>query len=146
MRFFLMLLLALLTGVAEAQTYPSRPVRLIVPFPPGGSNDIVARMVATQLGERLGQQVVIDNRGGAGGTLGTDMAAKSPPDGYTLLLISVAHAFNPGLYGNLGYDPEKSFTPVAMLGTGTVALVVAASEPISSVGELIARAKAHPGQ
>src|SRR2546428_13607327 len=96
-----MLFLALLTGVAGGQPYPSRPIRLIVPFPPGGSNDIVARMVATQLGERLGQQVVIDNRGGAGGVLGTDLAAKSPADGYTLLLISVAYAFGPALYRNL---------------------------------------------
>jgi len=128
-----MLLLALLTGVAEAQTYPSRPVRLIVPFPPGGSNDIVARMVATQLGERLGQQVVIDNRGGAGGVLGTDLAAKSPPDGYTLLLISVAYAFGPALYKNLPYDPEKAFTPVGILGSGAAALTVHPSLPVNTV-------------
>jgi len=145
MRFFLMLLLALLTGVAEAQTYPSRPVRLIVPFPPGGSNDIVARMVATQLGERLGQQVVIDNRGGAGGVLGTDLAAKSPPDGYTLLLISVAYAFGPALYKNLPYDPEKAFTPVGILGSGAAALTVHPSLPVNTVRELIALAKAKPG-
>ena len=142
----LFVVLLAFNGEAFSQSYPAKPIRLIVPFPPGGSNDIVGRMFAAQLGERLGQQVIVDNRAGAGGTLGTDMAAKSAPDGYTLLLISVAHAFNPGLYGSLGYDPEKSFTPVAMLGTGTVALVVAASEPISSVGELIARAKANPGK
>src|SRR5438046_528421 len=86
------LALVFLSGLTQAQPYPSRPVRLIVPFPPGGSNDIVARMVATQLGERLGQQVVIDNRGGAGGVLGTDLAAKSRPEGYTPLLIAVASA------------------------------------------------------
>src|SRR4051812_8949710 len=103
MRFFLCLILMWLNGIAFAQSYPAKPIRLIVPFPPGGSNDIVGRMFAAQLAERLGQQVIVDNRAGAGGTLGTDMAAKSPPDGYTLLLISVAHAFNPGLYGNLGY-------------------------------------------
>ena len=145
MRFFLMLLLALLTGVAEAQTYPSRPVRLIVPFPPGGSNDIVARMVATQLGERLGQQVVIDNRGGAGGVLGTDLAAKSPPDGYTLLLISVAYAFGPALYKNLPYDPERAFAPVGILGSGAAALTVHPSLPVGTVRELITLAKAKPG-
>jgi tripartite-type tricarboxylate transporter receptor subunit TctC len=140
-----MLFLALLTGVAEGQTYPSRPVRLIVPFPPGGSNDIVARMVATQLGERLGQQVVIDNRGGAGGVLGTDLAAKSPPDGYTLLLISVAYAFGPALYKNLPYDPEKAFAPVGILGSGAAALTVHPSLPVNTVRELIALAKAKPG-
>src|SRR5437867_11083640 len=132
MRFFLILLLAVLAGAVEGQTYPSRPVRLIVPFPPGGSNDIVARMVATQLGERLGQQVVSDYGGGAGGVLGTDLAAKSPPDGYTLLLISVAYAFGPALDKNLRYDPEQAFTPVRILGSGAAALTVHASLPLST--------------
>jgi tripartite-type tricarboxylate transporter receptor subunit TctC len=145
MRFFLLLLLAVLTGAVEGQTYPSRPIRLIVPFPPGGSNDIVARMVAAQLGERLGQQVVIDNRGGAGGVLGTDLAAKSPPDGYTLLLISVAYAFGPVLYKNLPYDPEHAFAPVGILGSGAAALTVHPSLPVNTVRELIALAKAKPG-
>ena len=145
MRFFLILLLAVLAGAVEGQTYPSRPVRLIVPFPPGGSNDIVARMVATQLGERLGQQVVIDNRGGAGGVLGTDLAAKSPADGYTLLLISVAYAFGPALYRNLPYDPERAFAPVGILGSGAAALTVHPSLPVNTVQELIALAKAKPG-
>jgi len=140
-----MLFLALLTGVAEGQIYPSRPIRLIVPFPPGGSNDIVARMVATQLGERLGQQVVVDNRGGAGGVLGSDLAAKSPPDGYTLLLISVAYAFGPALYKNLPYDPERAFAPVGILGSGAAALTVHPSLPVNTVQELIALAKAKPG-
>ncbi|TMI16809.1 MAG: tripartite tricarboxylate transporter substrate binding protein [Betaproteobacteria bacterium] len=137
-------LLLFFCGIAQAQ-YPSRPVRLIVPFPPGGSNDIVARMVATQLGERLGQQVVIDNRGGAGGVLGTDLAAKSPPDGYTLLLISVAYAFGPALYKNLPYDPERAFAPVGILGSGAAALTVHPSLPVNTVRELIALAKAKPG-
>jgi len=140
-----MLLLAVLAGAVEGQTYPSRPIRLIVPFPPGGSNDIVARMVATQLGERLGQQVVIDNRGGAGGVLGTDLAAKSPPDGYTLLLISVAYAFGPALYKDLPYDPERAFAPVGILGSGAAALTVHPSLPVNTVRELIALAKAKPG-
>ena len=137
-------LLFLFCGIAQGQ-YPSRPIRLIVPFPPGGSNDIVARMVATQLGERLGQQVVIDNRGGAGGVLGTDLAAKSPPDGYTLLLISVAYAFGPALYKNLPYDAERAFAPVGILGSGAAALTVHPSLPVNSVQELIALAKAKPG-
>jgi len=130
---------------ALAQGYPARPLRLIVPFPPGGSNDIVGRTFAAQLGERLGQSVVVDNRGGAGGTIGTDMAAKSPPDGYTLLLISVAHAFNQSMYKKLPYDAEKSFVPVAILGTGPVALTVHPSLPVNSVKELIDLASAKPG-
>ena len=145
MRAIAGLLLALFASFSIGQTYPSRPIRLIVPFPPGGSNDIVARMVATQLGERLGQQVVIDNRGGAGGVLGTDLAAKSPPDGYTLLLISVAYAFGPALYKNLPYDPERAFAPVGILGSGAAALTVHPSLPVSTVRELIALAKAKPG-
>jgi tripartite-type tricarboxylate transporter receptor subunit TctC len=140
------LLLCLFAGIAHAQPYPSKPVRLIIPFPPGGSNDIVGRMVATQLGERLGQSVVADNRGGAGGTIGTDVAAKSPPDGYTLLLISVAHAFNPAMYKKLPYDPEKSFAPIGLVAAGPVALTVNPSVPARSVKELIDLAKANPGK
>lgn len=133
-------------GAIEAQTYPARPIRLIVPFPPGGSNDIVGRMIAAQLGERLGQSVVVDNRGGAGGTIGTDIAAKAAPDGYTLLLISVAHAFNPAMYKKLPYDPEKSFAPIGLVAAGPVALMVHPSVPANSVKELIALAKAKPGE
>jgi tripartite-type tricarboxylate transporter receptor subunit TctC len=131
---------------AVAQSYPARPIRLIVPFPPGGSNDIVGRMVGQQLGERLGQSVVVDNRGGAGGTIGTDMAAKAAPDGHTLLLISVAHAFNPAMYRKLPYDPEKSFAPIGLVAAGPVALMVNPSVPAQSVKELIALVKASPGK
>ena len=145
-RSFLGLVLALLAAAATAQPYPSRPVRLIIPFPPGGSNDIVGRMAAAQLGERLGQAVVVDNRTGAGGTIGTDVAAKALPDGYTLLLISTAHAFNAAMYKKLPYDPAGSFVPVAMLGTGPAALVVHPSLPVHSVQDLIALAKQKPGQ
>jgi tripartite-type tricarboxylate transporter receptor subunit TctC len=134
------------SGIAAAQGYPSRPLRLVVPYPPGGSNDIVGRMVAMQLGERLGQQVVVDNRAGAGGTLGTDVAAKAPPDGYTLLLVSVSHAFNPSIYSKLSYDPDKSFAPVAMLGTGPVVVLVSPNLGVGTLAELIALAKAKPGQ
>ena len=143
--YFVALAFTFFNGTIEAQTYPSKPIRLIVPFPPGGSNDIVGRMIAAQLGERLGQQVVVENKGGAGGVLGTDTAAKSPPDGYTLLLISVAYCFNPSLYKNLPYDQEKAFAPVAMLATGPVALTVHPGVPANTVQELVALAKAKPG-
>jgi tripartite-type tricarboxylate transporter receptor subunit TctC len=139
------LLLALISTAALAQTYPAKPIRLIIPYPPGGSNDIIGRMSAYQLGERLGTTVIVDNQGGAGGLIGTEMAARAPADGYTLLLISVGHAFNPSMY-KLPYDPATAFAPVAMLGTGPVALAVNANVPVSSVKELIALAKQKPGQ
>ncbi len=140
------LLLATLASVAAAQGYPTRPVRLIIPFPPGGSNDIVGRMIAAQLGERLGQTMVVDNRGGAGGTIGTELAAKSQADGYTLLLISTAYAFNTSIYKKLPYDPVKSFAPVALLGSGPGVLVVNPALPVNSVAGLIAFAKERPGK
>src|SRR5262249_31883463 len=118
---------------------------LIVPFPPGGSNDIVARMIGAQLGERLGKQVVVDNRGGAGGVLGTEIAAKSPADGYTLLLISSAYAINPSLY-QLSCDQDKAFAPVPIRASGPNALSVFPGLPVKSVKELIALAKEKPGQ
>src|SRR5688572_14245416 len=145
MKTLLALLLWFWVALAGAQPFPGKPIRLIVPFPPGGSNDIVGRTFAQQLGERLGQPVVVDNRGGAGGTIGTDLAAKSAPDGYTLLLISVAHAFNQSMYKKLPYDADKAFVPVAILGTGPVALTVHPSLPVNSVAELIALAKEKPG-
>jgi len=145
-RVLLLLLLCFFTVNAISQNYPAKPIRLIVPFPPGGSNDIVGRMIAAQLGERLGQSVVVDNRGGAGGTIGTDMAAKAAPDGYTLLLISVAHAFNPAMYKKLPYDPEKSFAPIGLVAAGPVALMVHPSVPATTVKELIALARAKPGE
>lgn len=101
-----------------AQDYPARTVRVIVPFPPGGSNDLIARQLATQLSERLGKQFVIDDRGGAGGIVGTEMVAKSPPDGYNLLVISVAYPMGAAVYTKLPYDPAKAFAPVAHIGTG----------------------------
>src|SRR5262249_4120528 len=108
---------------AAADDYPSRPIRLIIPFPPGGSNDIVGRIVANQLGQKLGQTVFVDNRAGAGGVVGTDVAAKAAPDGYTLLIISIAHAVDPFIYKE-PYDPIKDFAPVAILATGTNVLSV----------------------
>jgi tripartite-type tricarboxylate transporter receptor subunit TctC len=138
-------LLLALTASAAAQDYPSKPVRLIVPFPPGGSNDVVGRMIAQQLSDRLGKQVVVDNRGGAGGVLGSELAANAIPDGYTLLVISLAHAVSPWLY-KLNYDPIKSFAPVSILASGPNVLVVHPDLPVHSVGELIALAKQKPGE
>ena len=97
-----------------ADAYPAKPVRLIVPFPPGGSNDIVGRLVASELSPLLGQQVIIDNRGGAGGIIGSEIAANSQPDGHTLLIASVAFAYNPSIYkSRVRFNPEKSFTPIS---------------------------------
>jgi tripartite-type tricarboxylate transporter receptor subunit TctC len=139
------LLLALTTTVA-AQDYPTKPVRMIIPFPPGGSNDVVGRLFATHLSERLGKQVIVDNRGaGAGGIVGTEVVANAPHDGYTIGIISLAHAVNPWLY-KLPYDPIKAFTPVAQLGSGPNVLVVNPELSVHSVKELIAAAKEKPGQ
>jgi len=132
--------------VAAAQDYPTKPVRLIIPFPPGGSNDVVGRVFATHLSEQLGKQVIVDNRGaGAGGIVGTEVAYNSPPDGYTILIISLAHAVNPWLY-KLPYDPIKGFTPIAMLGSGPNVLVINPQLPANSVKELVEMAKQTPGR
>jgi len=138
------LLLALVAPAAAADDYPNKPVRLIIPFPPGGSNDVVGRLVANQLSEKLGHKVYVDNRGGAGGVLGTEAAAVAPPDGYTLLVVSLAHAVNPALY-KLNYDPIKSFTPIAIMATGPNVLVVNPQLPVQNVKELLALAKEKPG-
>ena len=130
---------------AAAQTYPNKPVRLIVPFPPGGSNDVVGRMIAAQLSTRLDKPVIVENQGGAGGLIGTEMAARSQPDGYTLLLVSVAYAFIPAIY-KLPYDPATAFAPVAILGAGPVVIAVTSKLPVNSVKELIALAKEKPGE
>ncbi|MBM3526553.1 MAG: tripartite tricarboxylate transporter substrate binding protein [Alphaproteobacteria bacterium] len=132
-----------LTATAAAQDYPSKSVRLIIPFAPGGSVDIVARLVAAKLGERLGQQVVPDNRPGAGGIIATDLAIKAPADGHTLLLVSLAHAVNPWVY-KPPYDTKKSLTFVASLGNGASVLTTHPSVPANSVRELIALAKSKP--
>ena len=137
-------LLALTAGAA-ADDYPNRQIRLIIPFPPGGSNDVVGRLVARHLSDVLGQQVYVDNRGGAGGTIGTDIASKAAPDGYTLLVISLAHAVNPWLY-KLPYDHAKAFVPIGSFGSGTNVLAVNPDLPVHSVQELIALAKQKPGE
>ena len=136
-----------LTTAAAAQQYPTKPIRLIIPFPPGGSNDVVGRLIATQLSERLGRQIIVDNRSGAGGVVGTELASQAPKDGYTLLVVSIAHAVNPWLYDLKGrYDPIKSFTPIAILASGPNVLVVNPSCPVNNVKELIALAKKTPGK
>jgi tripartite-type tricarboxylate transporter receptor subunit TctC len=137
------LVLALTTAVA-AQDYPVRPVRIIVPFPPGGINDIVGRLIAAQLTERLGKQVIVDNRGGAGGVVGSEIVANAPKDGYTLLIVSLASAVNPWLY-KLPYDSHKAFVPVAILVAAPNVVSVNPELPVKSVSELIALAKAKPG-
>jgi tripartite-type tricarboxylate transporter receptor subunit TctC len=137
-------LLLALSPIARAE-YPDRPVRLIIPFPPGGSNDVVGRLVAQQLSIKLGQQVYVDNRAGAGGTIGTEACATAAPDGYTICVISIAHAVNPALY-TLKYDPVKSFTAISIFATGPNVLVVNPTSPIRSVKDLVALAKEKPGE
>ena len=140
----LVLAAALSVPMQSAAQYPNKPVRLIIPFPPGGSNDVVGRSIAVDLSTRLGAPVIVENVGGAGGLIGTDMAAKAAPDGYTLLLVSVAFAFNPAIY-KLPYDPATAFAPVAILGAGPVVIAVSGKLPVDSLQGLVALAKAKPG-
>ena len=143
---FLALGLTLACAGASAQNYPSRPIRLVVPYPPGGPLDIMARAIGQKLTEAWSQPVVVDNRAGAGGNIGADLVAKSPADGYTLLMGAVAtHAINPTLYGKLPYDPVKDFAPVALVAQVPNILVVNPSVPARSVRELIELARARPG-
>jgi len=138
---------ALAPPCAAAQGYPTKAIRMIVPFPPGGPNDILGRVVAQKLTEQLGQQVVIDNRGGAGGTIGAELAARAVPDGYTLLLGGTASlSINPGLHRKLPYDPLKDFAPVSLVGTAPSILVTHPSLPVKAVRDVIALARAKPGQ
>lgn len=130
---------------AVAQTYPSKPIRLIVPLAPGGPSDILARTMAQQMTGGLGQPVVVDNRTGAGGTIGTDLAAKSPADGYTMLLIAMAtYTINANLYTKLPFDPRKDLTPVSLLAAAPYILVVHPSLPVKTLKQLVALAKARP--
>lgn len=130
---------------AAAQGYPVKPVRLIVPFAPGGAADIIGRMVAAQLAERLGEQIVVENRPGAGGAVGAEVALRAKPDGYTLLLFSSAHAINPALH-KLPYDPLRDLAPLGRAATAVSALVVHPSVPATSVRELVALARRNPGK
>lgn len=146
-RFVLLMAAAALPLPVQAQDYPSRPIRFIVPFPPGGGTDTVARLIAQPLGERLKQQIVIDNRGGANAIIGTDLGSKAPADGYTMVFcLPASVSVNPALYKQLPYDPARDFTPVIQLNTIALLLVTANNLPVKNIAELIALAKAKPGQ
>jgi tripartite-type tricarboxylate transporter receptor subunit TctC len=135
------------TSTSSGQAWPAKPIRLVIPFPAGGSTDIVGRLIAERLSQSLGQPVIVDNRGGAGGTTGSDVVAKAAPDGYTLLLgTSSTHSIAPALYPKLPYDVARDFAPVTLLGTATILMVVHPSVPARSVAEFIALAKSKPGQ
>lgn len=138
--------LALSAATAYAQDYPQQPIRLVVPFPPGGGTDIVARAVAAKLGEALHTTVVVDNRAGAGGTIGTEIVARAAPDGYTLALVSGSHVINPSIYPKLPYNTIRDFTPVTLLVSAPAVLVINKSLAVNSVQDLIKLAKSQPGK
>ena len=151
-RLFFLSLLAFLTSTAGAviaadvQPYPSRPVRMIIPAGAGGITDILGRVVTSKLTEALGQQVIVDNRPGASGIVGTQIVAKSAPDGYTLLMVFPSHPVNPSLYPDIPYDTVKAFAPISMVSAVAPVLIVSSSFPAHSMKELIALAKARPGE
>jgi tripartite-type tricarboxylate transporter receptor subunit TctC len=137
---------AVYAPVACPAGYPTRPVRFIVPVPPGGANDIIARLVSPPLTEALGQQFVVDNRGGANTIIGTELTAKATPDGYTIEIVPGSFAINASLYQHLPYDTVRDFAPVVMIGNGAYIIVVHPSLPVHNAGELIALAKKEPGR
>src|SRR5688572_13572481 len=140
------LVLLVAAGSAMAQPYPAKPVKLIVPFPPGGNTDIVGRLIAQKLSGGLGQQFYVENRGGAGGTIGAEAAAKSPPDGYTLFFGTTGTlASAPSLQPDLRYDPVKAFAPISTLASAPVVVIAGAHVPVNSLRELIELAKSKPG-
>src|SRR5687768_18517658 len=131
---------------AAGQNYPVKPVRLMVPFVAGGNTDIIARVVTPEMSKALGQQIVIENRGGAGSTIGTEVVAKSPPDGYTLLMVSAAHVINPAMIKKLPYDSLKDFAPISIVADVPTAFAIHPQLPVKNVKELIALARTRPGQ
>ncbi|HSV25855.1 MAG TPA: tripartite tricarboxylate transporter substrate binding protein [Xanthobacteraceae bacterium] len=143
---FAALACATLSPTAHAQDFPSKPVHLLVPFPPGGAVDIMARTLADELGKRWPANIIIDNRPGAGGTIAADAAAKAPPDGYTLVIVASGHAIVPFLYPRLPYDVFADFTPITLLGNSPNLALVRADSPIKTLAELIEAARAKPGQ
>jgi len=147
-RFHWCTLIALVvTADAFAQSYPVKPIRLVLPYPPGGGTDVIARPLAQKLTEQLGQQVMVDNRGGAGGNIGMEFVAKSPADGYTLLFaLTAQYAVNPSLYPKLPYDPVRDYAPISLLANAPYLLVVHPALPAKSVAELVTLVKARPGQ
>ncbi len=139
--------LFLFSACAQAQAYPTRPIRLIIPFAPGGTNDIIGRLVAQKLGEAIGQQVVPDNRGGAGGSIGMEVAAKSAPDGYTIVIGHIGTlAVNPTLYSKLAYNPVKDFDPITLIAKLPNLMAVNPTVPAKTVAQLVALAKSNPGK
>jgi len=136
----------LASPLAAAQSWPSRPIRVIVPFPAGGGIDTVARIIAPKMAESLGQPMVIENRVGAGGTVGTEVVARAPADGHTLLAAFASHAMNATLYRDLSYDTERAFAPISLIATVPNILVVHPSLPVKSVSDLIALARRRPGE
>ena len=134
-------------GARAADSYPSRPIQMIIPFAAGGPTDIVGRIMGAKMGELLGQTIVVEDRGGAGGTIGTDAVAKAAPDGYTLLMATVStNAINPGLYKHLPYDPEHAFAPIGRVGVTPTLLMANLSLPVTDVKSLVALIKANPGK
>jgi tripartite-type tricarboxylate transporter receptor subunit TctC len=131
---------------AAAQTFPTRPVRMVVPYPPGGANDIIGRLLAPVMTQELGQNVIVDNRGGGNTLIGSEIVATSAPNGYTLLVVAAGHAVNPALYKKLPYDTARDFVPVSLFGDGAYVLVAHPSAGVSSSAELVAKAKADPGK
>jgi tripartite-type tricarboxylate transporter receptor subunit TctC len=146
-RFILALCLGLAhAAAARAQDYPSRSIMLVVPYPPGGGNDVIARIVSAKMSAALGREIVVENHGGAGGTIATRQVARAAPDGYTLLVATSSLAINPSIYPDVGYDPRKDFSPIGLMATSQNVLLVNPAVAASSVAELIARAKAEPGK
>jgi len=138
--------LALGAAASFAQNYPERPITLVVPYPAGGGNDVLGRLVAERMAQALKGTIVVENRGGAGGTIGTRQVAKAAPDGYTMLIATSSLAINPSLYPNVGYDPRQDFAPIGLLASGANVVLVHPSVPANSIAELIALAKKQPGK
>jgi tripartite-type tricarboxylate transporter receptor subunit TctC len=134
----------ILPATAAAESFPTRPIRLVVPYPAGGGTDIVGRILGQKLHESLGQPIVIDNRGGAGGTIGTALAAKSAPDGYTLLLVPTSHVINPSIYAKLSYDTERDFAPITMVASAAILMAVHPRVPADTIVGFVEAAKARP--
>jgi tripartite-type tricarboxylate transporter receptor subunit TctC len=145
-RFAVAVALAVAASGAGAQDYPQKPIRMIVPYPPGGGTDVVARILNEKLSPELGQAIVIDNKGGAGGSVGTELASKAPADGYTILLTLSSHTINPKLFPKLGYDVERDFIPVSLAASIPQIVVANPSVPANNVPELLAWLKANPGK
>jgi tripartite-type tricarboxylate transporter receptor subunit TctC len=139
-------LYALATAGVCAQSYPTKPVRMVIPFAPGGNTDIIGRIFVPRMSQILGQQIIVDNRGGAGGTIGTDYASRQAPDGYTLIMVSAGHTINPAMIRTLPYDSIKDFTPIGIIADVPTAFVVHPSLPAKNVKQFIAIAKARPGE